>query len=70
MKCPDCNGSGIMKGDSSVMPFFKITLPCSTCEGSGHLPDEQALNHCPACGEPIPIGAAWCDYHRKAEDWA
>ena len=67
MKCPTCNGSGIMQFASTVKAFFETSFPCPTCEGEGRLLGEPATNHCPACGEPIPATDRWCHFHREAE---
>ena len=67
MKCPDCNGSGIMQFAFTVKTFSTTPFPCSTCEGEGYLPGEPATNYCPACGEPIPASDRWCQFHREAE---
>jgi hypothetical protein len=60
MICHQCNG----------LRFIDVPgmtgVSCPTCEGLGELSDEPALNHCPACGEPLKDEQVWCDEHRAA----
>ncbi len=66
--CPECNGSGLSPVNNAVEFDIPIPIHCSTCEGEGRLPDEPALNHCPACGEPIAVDASWCQFHSGAAE--
>ncbi len=67
MKCPECNGSGqtglTINGGTKLKP---LSIGCPTCEGEGELPDEPAVNYCPACGIPLPAGDRWGQFHQAA----
>lgn len=65
MECPECNGvRSVFIGEASL--DIKL-IDCPTCEGDGEIPDEPALNHCPACGEPISASERWCQFHSSAD---
>jgi predicted amidophosphoribosyltransferase len=74
MICYECAGNGyiLLPGEpdlweTSQNPFAQEReVNCPTCEGQGELSDEPALNHCPACGEPLKDEQRWCDDHRAA----
>jgi hypothetical protein len=65
MICPDCEG----KGERFLRPIFRHGVVfCSTCEGTGELPDEKPAAHCRACGEPLFGDDEWCDAHKLAAE--
>jgi DnaJ-class molecular chaperone len=74
MICPQCAGNGFIllhgepdSWETSQSPFAQEReVNCPTCEGQGELSDTPALNHCPACGEPLDEGQGWCDEHKAA----
>jgi RecJ-like exonuclease len=74
MICPQCAGNGFIQLSgategtvSSQYPLVELSeMNCPTCEGQGELSDVPALNHCPACGEPLRDEQRWCDEHRAA----
>jgi hypothetical protein len=51
--CPICELSG------------RVNSTCSCCEGTGRIAIAPHDN-CNACGEPIPMGDAWCQDHAAA----
>lgn len=76
MICPECSGNGFIKLattnslEASQLSFTDLAeIDCPTCEGQGELSDDPALKHCPACGEPLEVGQAWCNEHKLAELW-
>lgn len=66
MKCPECNGTGIIS-TSYITGVVANNYSCPTCEGLGELPDTPATNWCRACGLPIPEGKKYCEAHKEAE---
>lgn len=67
MKCPECNGLGQTGLTINTGTKLKaLLIDCSTCEGEGELPDELPVNHCPACGIPLPADDRWCQIHQAA----
>lgn len=64
MKCTTCKGNGYILTEKVPDPYKKLT--CYDCDGTGDL-NPPTGNHCPACGEPIPLDKKWCDFHKTAE---
>lgn len=52
MKCPTCNGNGYLLTAEVPDQYKKLT--CYDCDGTGYI-DTPSGNHCPACGDPIPL---------------
>ena len=68
MKCSQCDGIGQVHISAVPGVHQQYDTICPACDGSGELPEKAAFpNNCLACGEPIPEGQKYCNFHRQAE---
>lgn len=47
-------------------PWQYNRIECPDCDGVGFI-NPPTGNNCPACGEPIPLGQKWCEFHKEAD---